>query len=297
MILTPKQFYLKNHLDLNINILEGRDVNNMLGIILNVHGVGSHFQKVYDSLDEFDRRDELFSKFNYKSFAFEFHGHGKSEGKRCFINNFDDLLEDLDIVIKYIQKRFTQPLYLFCESMGCAVAFKYCIVKKNNIQGVIFTAPLCGISSKLKPNIIIRTLLLKLANLLPTLPLVTTTRNMGAQSTLNQDYVEAKNNNDFFYKKSHRLATCRELVSISEWIESNCYLFNTPILMFHGKEDNITEYSNTIKVFDTIQSQKKELYLIENGYHILLIDNIKNSFLPEYIMIKSVKWLLNNKKN
>lgn len=294
MILTPKQFYLKNHLDLNINILEGRDVNSIVGIILNVHGVGSHFQKVYDSLDEFDRRDELFSKFNYKSFAFEFHGHGKSEGKRCYINNFDDLLEDLDYVIKYIEKRFSQPIYLFCESMGCAVAFKYCVVKPNNVRGVIFTAPLCGISTKLKPNIIIRQLLLKLSNVFPTLPLVTTTRNMGAQSTLNQEYIDAKKDNEFFYKKSHRLATCRELVSISEWIETNCHLFNKPILMFHGKEDNITEYSNTIKVFDTIKSSKKELYLLENGYHVLLIDNKNDSFLPEYIMIKAIKWL--NKK-
>ncbi len=48
-----------------INVIEGVEIINCKGIILHVHGVGSHFQFVYDNLDEFEYRDNFFSKFCY----------------------------------------------------------------------------------------------------------------------------------------------------------------------------------------------------------------------------------------
>ena len=64
-----KQFYLKNNLNLNINILEGIPIENIKGIIVNIHGLGSHFQTVYDCIDDFTCKDSFFRKFNFKSFA------------------------------------------------------------------------------------------------------------------------------------------------------------------------------------------------------------------------------------
>lgn len=286
-----KQFYLKNHLSLNINILEGDTIENIKGILLNIHGIGSHFQPVYHSIDEFSYKDSFFKKFNFKSFALEFHGHGKSEGKKCFINNFDDLVEDLDIVIKYIESIYNQPIYLLCESMGCAVAFKYCIIKKNKIKGVIFLAPLFGISSKLKPNIILKNILLPISYIFPWLPLISSSKNLKSLATLNENYNDLKEKNDYFYKGKHRLATCREMLFISEWIELNASFFITPILIFHGKNDFITSVDDTNKMYNKINSIDKTLHLIENGYHILLIDSIDNSFIPEFVLIKTLMWL------
>ena len=101
-----KEFYLINKINKKINILEGKEINDINGIIIHIHGLGSHFQNLYNSLDEFENRDNLFSRFNYKSFALEFHGHGKSEGDRCKINSFDDLLDDLETLINYLNKIF-----------------------------------------------------------------------------------------------------------------------------------------------------------------------------------------------
>ena len=193
-----KQFHLKNHLNLNINILEGIHTGNIKGIIINIHGLGSHFQAVYDCIDEFTCKDSFFTKFNFKSFALEFHGHGKSEGKKCFINNFDDLIEDLDMLIKHIESQYDQPIYLVCESMGCAVAFKYCIIKKNKIKGVIFLAPLFGINSKLKPNILLKNILLPISYIFPWLPLISSSSNLKSLATLNETYNNLKEKNKYF---------------------------------------------------------------------------------------------------
>jgi caffeoylshikimate esterase len=289
-----REFFLKNHINLNINVVEGIDISNIHIILIHVHGVGSHFQNVYNSLDEFNERDKFFSKFNFKSFALEFHGHGKSDGTRCAINNFDDLIYDLAIVTNYISKKYNKPIYLFGESMGCAVIFKYCITIPNNISGVIFLSPLCGIDKNLKPNCLIKNILLGLSKICPNLQLVSTTRNMSKQATENVEYIKAKQNNPYFYKNSHRLCTGRELLEVSDWIEKNSHSFNKPILIFHGKNDHITDPLITQKVFNEISSSNKELYLIENGQHILLLDNNKDSIIPEFIFVKTLIWLQKN---
>ena len=285
------EFFLKNHINLNINIIEGKDISNIKGIIIYIHGMGSHFQPVYYSIDEFTVRDEFFSKFGFKSFALEFHGHGKSNGLRCSINSFDDLVDDLDILVKYISNKYSYPIYLFGESMGCAVIFKYCITKINNISGVIFLSPLFGIGEKIKINKVLENILIGLSIIAPNLQLLCITKNIKNKSTLNNYYSIAKNNNPYFYKDNHRLCTGREMLYISKWIKENCHLFNKPILIFHGDKDMITDPQITKLVFNKISSSNKQLFIIEDGYHILLLDNYKDSMIPEYILTKTVKWL------
>jgi alpha-beta hydrolase superfamily lysophospholipase len=143
--------YFINSKNGKLNILEGGEIVEPKGIIINVHGVGSHFQHVFSNLDEFSSRDNWFNKFNYKSFAFEFHGHGKSDGTECFITNIDDLLDDLDTVISHINQKIpNKKIFICAESMGGAIILKYLIKRINDrINGVILLSPLCGIDEHL----------------------------------------------------------------------------------------------------------------------------------------------------
>jgi hypothetical protein len=83
-----KEFSLINKRNQEINILEPNFSNIPKGILIHVHGIGSHFQPVFDSIDELDNRNKLFSTINLKSFGLEFHGHGKSDGLKCCIYSF-----------------------------------------------------------------------------------------------------------------------------------------------------------------------------------------------------------------
>jgi len=287
-----KEFTLINRKNQKINIIEGTKIDSIKGIIIHLHGLGSHFQPVYKCIDEFPDRDILFKKFNYKSFALEFHGHGKSEGIKCSINSFDDLLDDLNTLINYITTIYESiPIYIFAESMGCAVALKYCITKDKNIKGLIFIAPLFGIDTHLIPNYFFKNILLCFVSLFPNYSILKTSNSMSNVSTNNKDYIKAKDNNEYTYHGNHRLCTGRELLFISEWIKENGHLLKTPILIFHGLEDYITQPEMTQKIFDKIESNNKKLYLLENAQHCLLIESEKDSILPSYIINKSIEWL------
>jgi acylglycerol lipase len=287
-----KEFTLINRKNQKINIIEGNKIDFIKGIIIHLHGLGAHFQPLYKCVDEFPDRDILFSKFDYKSYALEFHGHGKSDGVKCCINSFDDLLDDLEILIKYLETIYkSTPIFIFAESMGCAVALKYCITRENNIKGLIFMAPLFGIDSQFIPNYFLKNLLLCLVSLFPQYPMLKSSNTMTSISTKNKDFIEAKDNNEYTYHGSHRLCTGRELLFISEWINENGYLLKNPILIFHGLEDTITEPLMTQKIFDKILSEHKKLYLLEKAQHCLLIESEKDSVIPTYVISKTLEWL------
>jgi len=287
-----KEFTLINKKNQKINIIEGNKIDIIKGIIIHLHGLGAHFQPLYKCVDEFPDRDILFSNFNYKSYALEFHGHGKSEGVKCCINSFDDLLDDLEILIKYIETIYkSTPIFIFAESMGCAVALKYCITRENNIKGLIFMAPLFGIDNQFIPNYFLKNLLLCLVSLFPQYPMLKSSNTMTSISTTNKDFIEAKDSNEYTYHGSHRLCTGRELLHISEWINDKGYLLKKPILIFHGLEDTITEPLMTQKIFDKILSEHKKLYLLEKAQHCLLIESEKDSIIPSYVISKTLEWL------
>jgi acylglycerol lipase len=292
-----KEFYLQSK-NGNINIIEGNEIefNKMKAIILNVHGLGSHFQFIFDTIDEFNNRDNFFSKFNYKSYAFEFYGHGKSEGERCVINNFDNLLNDLDCVINYINDKYNmkKKIYLCCESMGGSVALKYVNSKKdNNIGGLILLSPMCGIDDTMKPSFISAKLLLLLGYIYPNLKLSFLTKNLNEEYMEIKDYVEAKKKCKYRYKDAHSLCTLSELYNISMWIPNNINNIDIPVILFHGTGDTITSPSDSKKLMDRIYNKKNELILLDTNEHTLLVPKNYDDMIPNMVCGKILEWLEN----
>ncbi len=255
-----------------------------------------HFQFVYPNLDDFLERDKYLSKFNYKSIAFEFHGHGKSDGLHCYIKDFDNLIDDLKSVLYYINNIYKdKPIYLFAESMGAAVCLKFLINNKNeNIKGLILISPMCGIDDNLKPSPLMINILLKASKIIPSWKLATTTKKM--TNINNKEYNIAKELCPYSYKGSQRLSTVRELYLNSLWIVDNADQIDIPILIFHGVNDKITTPNGTQIVFNKIKSIDKELILLDQSEHSLLVPNHKDDLTPNFIIAKSISWL-NNKKN
>jgi len=280
----------------NINIIEGNNIINVKAVILHIHGIGSHFQFVFSNLDDFSERDNYFSKFNYKSIGFEFHGHGKSDGLHCYVKDFNDLLNDLNTVLYYVSNIYVnKPIYLFAESMGAAVCLKYLIDYKTEcIKGLILISPMCGIDDHLKPNQLMIKILLQASNIFPKWKLATTTKKMSNENVINEEYKEARNLCPFSYKGSQRLSTVRELYLNCLWLPNNIQNIDIPILIFHGLNDKITTPSGTKTVFEKIKSFDKELILLSQSEHCLLVPNNNDDLTPNFIIAKTVVWLNNH---
>lgn len=265
--------YLINSKNGKINILEGDDVDNCKGIILHLHGVGSHFQYVYNSCDDLRVKDKFFISHGYKTFAFEFHGHGKSEGSLHVIHDFNNLVIDLENVIDMIEKKYiNKNIFIIAESMGCAVAIKYIALRIHNIKGLILLSPICGINYSQKPNYCFERLLSYTSYVFPLLQ-YTIGSSIAQQSTTNKEYLKSKID-------AYPLCTLREVINTCMLIPKLGHLINCPTYILYGENDNIICIDSIETFYYNINSDKIK-QVIKNKNHYLLIpssDNEKHFF-------------------
>ena len=247
--------------------------------------------------DCFEFRESLFSDFNIKSYALEFHGHGKSEGLKCSIENFDDLVDDLYCLVKYIRKGDSEnkiPIFIIAESMGGAVAIKFNIKYQfeTQIKGYILLAPMCGIDDHLKPNVVLKNILMTLSNFIPNFKALSTNSKI-SNSCKNKKYAELKKECDFFYHDKMRLNTARECYNTSLWINKYGSLFNAPLFLLHGIDDIITNPQLSINFYNKVPNKNKVIYLPKNTNHSLLIGIDDDDEHPKAVWEKITSWITN----
>ena len=191
-----KEFFLETPSG-KINILEGIDILNIKAIILHLHGLSCHFQHIYRSCDDLDYKDEFFSKYNYKSIGFEYRGHGKSDGRQHTIYDFNDLITDLENVIKLINFKYpNKKIFLVGESMSGAVVLKYIALRTHNISGIVLLSPMCGIEKSIRPSYIMQSIMFFVSKILPHINYTLST-SIADSSILNKKYIIAYANHPF----------------------------------------------------------------------------------------------------
>ena len=280
-----------------INVIESeynKKIFKKAGIIISVHGIGSHFQNIglkykYD----LDGRSLFFSKLNMLSFAIELEGHGLSQGERCCIFDFNSLVDDLKQLILILKDKYNSiPIYLIGFSMGGAIIINLGIKYPNLINGVILMAPMCGISDSMKPSLPVEYILKLLLIFFPKQKWVPgSDKDFVKKCSKNKEFQLIKKSDNVSYKDNHRLTTAFQCLTACDFIKMNSSLFSLPLLLFHGDSDLVTDYKISQEFFNNIKSSDKKFVTLEDGYHNLLIQSDNNDLTPEIIMNHIKNWL------
>ena len=90
---------------------------NPWGVVFLVHGIGEHSGR-------YDRTGRLLSAAGLDTWAADLRGHGLSEGKRVYVERWDDFLDDLDVRLA-AARRPGLPVVLFGHSMGALISLTY----------------------------------------------------------------------------------------------------------------------------------------------------------------------------
>jgi len=98
---------------------------NPKGLVIVVHGYGEHsgrYQNVVDTL----------VPEGYAVWALDHRGHGRSEGRRCYVNRFTDFLKDLEIFEEKAREAHPElPVHVIGHSMGSLIANHYVASRKK----------------------------------------------------------------------------------------------------------------------------------------------------------------------
>ena len=191
-------------------------------------------------------------------------GHGTAEGTRGHIEDFQDYIDNVDLLFKSNPNFQKVPTYLFGHSLGGLIASYYCIWYKPQINGLIFTSPLFGFPVSTLPAIYLAKIVIKryADTLFPKPCLVhRLTRNI---------------DNRPMYRNDPYRVFCispKLLLLMHEYggkIQDRAADLQTPVLLFMSGKDRVVSLPAIRKFFMKCGTKDKTLVAFSEAMHELI---------------------------
>ncbi|RDC65546.1 alpha/beta hydrolase [Adhaeribacter pallidiroseus] len=238
-----------------------------------VHGFNSHsgyFQWVAEQLTE----------SNFKTYALDLRGRGKSDGERYYIPDYNDLLADIDQLVNLAQEAHPGlPTFLLGHSAGGVLSSVYTLKHQNKLRGFICESFAFQVPA---PDFVLA-VLKGISHIAPHAHVL---KLKNEDFSRDSSVVEAMNHDPLIAHEVQPTKTVQQLVLADERLKAEMPAINLPLLILHGTLDKATKPSGSQYFYDTAGSLDKSLKLYEGHYHDLLNDLDK-----EVVMADILHWL------
>lgn len=239
------------------------------GIVLIAHGYAEHSGR-------YDYTAKYFTDKQYAVYAPDHYGHGRSDGIKADVPDFNLFVTDLQFVLKTVKKlEDSKPLYLLGFSMGGAISTILASKAGDEIKGLI----LSGASIRIDGGVsdLVKLISKFIAIIVPYLPLV-----KFAVEGLSRDPEVIQNYKDdpYNYNGKVRARMGREMLRSEETItEDLLATITVPTLILHGEKDPIVNPECSRIINSNISSNDKEMRILKNLYHEILNEPEKDEVL------------------
>lgn len=271
-------------MDLNIKLSNGQVLRGFItsavekprAMIILVHGLGEHINR-YSSLAE------LFSRNGISLAGVDLPGHGRSDGKRGHIRNYDSYNEMADILIRECSKTFPEiPVFLYGHSLGGGIVLNYLLTKCPDIRGAIVTSPWLRLTfhpeeSKIKMAGFLKNIVPKL-----TLPNGLVPDHISRDKKVVADYI-----NDPMVHRKISVSLIHEAFANGSEVLKNAQQLKIPVLLMHGSDDQICSPDGSREFAS--KTTMAELKIWDDGYH-----ELHNELFKEEVFDYIINWI--NKK-
>lgn len=244
------------------------------GLVIIVHGLAEHLGR-YDEITTF-LNNNLYSVIRY-----DLRGHGKTTGiKMGTLNNFTEMLDDLDKIIYKAKDKTNKNIYLLGHSMGGEIVNLYAVSNYKNLNNISGIISIGAVTNYLKEINLIKFTPYKLLNNI-------SIKNK-CDNKLSYDK-ENENNykNDPLVLKTYHLSLITNMfISGIKYLQTNIKNFTKPVLYIHGLKDPLVPHYFSEYMFDNISSKDKKIYIFNNSKHEVLNDREKDMAFN-----KILRWL------
>jgi alpha-beta hydrolase superfamily lysophospholipase len=226
-------------------------------VVCLVHGLGEHSSRYAHVAD-------ALAKEGFVLFSFDLRGHGRSGGARGHMNSIDDFMQDISLLLEQARTRYPGlPVFLYGHSLGGILVLHYGLKHKPNVKGVIATSP--GLHTALEKQPVKILLANVLGALMPTstLPSGLDPKAISRDNTVVETYM-----NDPLVHDKISLGFGKIMLGVTKWTLENAGKFPVPLLLLHGKGDEIAFYSSSTEFAAPLQD-RATLVLWDGAYHEL----------------------------
>jgi acylglycerol lipase len=230
--------------------------NKPKAVLLVAHGLAEHSGRYKNLVDYFVPK-------GYAVYAFDLRGHGKSEGMRSYVDNFNDYLIDLKTFFDMVRKENKgAQIFLFGHSLGGTIAIAYAVDHQDELAGLMVSGSTLVAAPGVSP------VLLAIAGVVSALAPKMGVTLLDA-STLSRDksVVDAYVNDPLVFRGKIPARTGAELARMWKQLPDQMPKIKLPILIMHGQADQLSDPQGSKLLFERVGSKDKTLKIYENFYH------------------------------
>jgi alpha-beta hydrolase superfamily lysophospholipase len=271
-------------MEFNIKLSNGQILKGMIespgektrAVIILVHGLGEHIQR-------YKYWAELFKKEGIGFLGVDLPGHGRSQGRRGYINSYSLTDEMLDILLTSSQRTFPGcPVYIYGHSLGGGIVLDYLLRKNPKIKGAIVTSPWLRLTLQPPKSKLLLASVMK--NLIPGLvqPSGLNVNHISHDPEIVDKYVK-----DPFVHGKISVSLFSSAMKAAGYSIKHASDLKIPTLLLHGNEDQITSPAASKEFAE--KSTKVELKIWEGGYH-----ELHNELFKDEVFIYILNWMSRN---
>ena len=231
------------------------------GRVMLQHGYGEHSWR-------YDHVARALVRAGYDVMALDARGHGRSSGKRGFVERFDDYVKDLALLRKELDRRLPPergPLFVLGHSQGGLIVLRYALEQPADVAAFAVTSPLCRIGAEVPAWKAVMGKLMSKA--WPTLSLPTELD--AADLTHVSEVVQLYRDDPLVLK----IATARwftEQEDAQQDLLRRAGEIRSPFLFIIAGADRIVDPAASEQVYHRLGSPDRELEMLPEAFHEVL---------------------------
>jgi acylglycerol lipase len=245
-------------------------------IVIQSHGLGDHSGR-------YQHVGDLFAANGIALWGFDHRGHGKSDGKRGHIPNYEVNMEELDLMVAEAAKVFPGiPQALYGHSYGGNIALNYLIRRQPNFKAAIVTDPWLKI-----PKVpALQEMMAKVVNGI--IPGLTQNNKIDANDLSHDKAIVKAYQDDPLVHPRISVRLYNSTAEAAQYALANADKVKVPLLLMHGTGDVITLKEGT-QEFDKGVKAKHKLVLWEGMKH-----EVHNEVEKAKVLDEMLKFLVAN---
>ncbi|MFP4024715.1 MAG: lysophospholipase [Thiohalospira sp.] len=251
--------------------------NQPKAIINLVHGFGEYSER-------YNHWAKLLGGQGYAVHAIDYRGHGKSDGRRGYINSFDDFLSDIDVLVQESKKLYPGiPQFIYGHSLGGNIVTNYLIKRENNFKGAVISSPWFRLT--FDPSV----LTIFFAKMIKSIfPKFTQNAKLDVKGISHDKEVVNKYLEDPLVHEKISAKMFFEIYNAGSWVLENTDKITLPVLLQHGNADKITSHKASAEFAEKAHKFNKNITYKEwNGmYH-----ELHNELEYEKVFSYVISWI------
>jgi acylglycerol lipase len=244
-------------------------------VLVIAHGVAEH-------IGRYTRVAEYFVDRGMVVYGFDYRGHGRSEGRKGYLEDFTFYLDDLQRFLEMVGNFHPgKKMFLYGHSMGGEVALGHAERSCDGLSGLILSAPAVKIKPTL-PSFLLRALYLAGRSM----PGLAFKKLNSSGLSHDKSVVDKYDNDPLVYRGKLSAHLAFSIAWTGGRLLGQVSQIKIPVLVLHGEADQLVDPAGSQRLIRRIGSTDKTLKIYPGLYH-----EIHNE--PEYrqVLDDIVRWI------